>query len=56
MKLTNSAAAVWCVVRRDVVHDGVGLCVGVALVISECYVNVCTKFYAATGGGPPDRT
>jgi hypothetical protein len=33
-----------------------GLCIGAVLVISECYVNVCTKFYAVTGGGPPDHT
>jgi hypothetical protein len=56
MKLTNSAAAVWWVVGRGVVRDRLGLCVGAALVISECYVNVYTKFYAETGGRPPDRT
>jgi hypothetical protein len=56
MKLTSSGAAVWWVVGRDVVHDVLGLCVGAALVISECYLNVCTKFYAEIGGGPPDRT
>jgi hypothetical protein len=56
MKSTISAAVVWWVVGRGVVRDGLGLCVGAALVISECYVNVCTKFYAETGGGHPDRT
>jgi hypothetical protein len=44
MKLTNSAAAVWWVVGRGVIRDGLGLCVGAALIISD--VNVCTKFYA----------
>jgi hypothetical protein len=53
MKLTNSAAAVWWVVGRGVVRDGLGLCVGATLIISDCYVNVCTKFYAETGGGLP---
>jgi hypothetical protein len=28
MKLTSSAAAVWWVVGRGVVRDGLGLCVG----------------------------
>ena len=51
MKLTSSAAAVWWVVGRGAVRDGLGLCVGAALVISDCYVNVCTKFYAKTGDG-----
>ena len=41
---------------RVVARDGLELCVGAALIISDCYVNVCTKFYAETGGGPPDRT
>jgi hypothetical protein len=45
MKLSNSAAAVWWVMGRGVVRDGLGLCVGAALVISDCYVNMCTKFY-----------
>jgi hypothetical protein len=56
MKLTSSAAAVWWVVGRGVVRDRLGLCVRAVLVISECYVNVCTKFYAEIGGGPTDRT
>jgi hypothetical protein len=56
MKLTSRAAGVWWVVGRGVVRDGLGLCLGAALVISECYVNVCTKFYVETSGGPPDRT
>jgi hypothetical protein len=56
MKLTSSVAVVWWVVGRGVVRDGLGLCVGATLVISNFYVNVCTKFYAETGGGPPDRT
>jgi hypothetical protein len=56
MKLTSSAVAVWWVVGRGVVRDRMGLCVGAALVISECYMNVCTKFYIETGGGPPDHT
>jgi hypothetical protein len=46
MKLTSSAAAVWWVAGRGVVRDGLGLCVGTVLIISDCYVNVCTKFYA----------
>jgi hypothetical protein len=50
MKLTNNTAAVWWVAGRGVVRDGFGLCVGAALIISDCYVNVCTKFYAKTGG------
>ena len=56
MKLSSSAAAVWWVMERVVARDGLELCIGTALIISDCYVNVCTKFYAATGGGPPDRT
>jgi hypothetical protein len=56
MKLTNNAAAVWWVMGRVVVRDGLGLCVSAALIISDCYVNVCTKFCVKTGGGPPDRT
>ena len=56
MKLTNSAAVVWWVVERGVVRDELGLCAGVALVISECYENVCTMVYAETGGGPLDYT
>jgi hypothetical protein len=56
MKLTNSAAAVWWVAGRGVVRDRFGLCVGAALIISDCYVNVCTNFYAKTGGEPPHRT
>jgi hypothetical protein len=42
--------------NTKLVHVGLVLCVGAVLVISDCYVNVCTKFYAKTGGGPPDRT
>jgi hypothetical protein len=45
MKLSNSAAAAWWVMGRGVVRDGLGLCVGAALVISDCYVNMCTKFH-----------
>jgi hypothetical protein len=56
MKLTNSVAAVWWVVGRVVVRQGLGLCEGAVLIISDCYVNVCSKFYAKTDGGPPDRT
>jgi hypothetical protein len=26
------------------------------LIISDCYVNTCTKVCVKTGGGPPDRT
>jgi hypothetical protein len=46
MKLTNSSAAVWWVVGRDVVRDVLRLCVGAALIISDGFVNVCTMFYA----------
>jgi hypothetical protein len=56
MKLISSAAAVWWVVWRGVVRDVLGLCVGAMLIISDCYVNVCTKFYAKIGGGSPDCT
>jgi hypothetical protein len=56
MKLTSRAVVVWWVVGRGVVRDGLRLCVGAALIISECYVNVCTNFYAKTGGGALDRT
>jgi hypothetical protein len=56
MKLTSSAAAVWWVMGRVVVRDGLGLCIGATLIISDCYVNVCTKLYVKTGGGPRNRT
>jgi hypothetical protein len=56
MKLSNSAAAVWWVMGRGVVRHELGLCVGAALVISDCYVNMCTIFMPKTGDGPPDRT
>jgi hypothetical protein len=56
MKLSSSAAAVWWVAGRGVVRNGLGLYVGATLIISDCYVNVCTKFYAKIGGGPPDRS
>jgi hypothetical protein len=43
MKLSSSAAAVWWVMGRVVAPDGLELCVGAALFISDCYVNMCTK-------------
>jgi hypothetical protein len=56
MKLSNSVAAVWWVMGRVVAHDGLELCVGAALFISDFYVNMCTKLCVKIGGGPPDRT
>jgi hypothetical protein len=56
MKLTSSAAAVWWVMGRVVVRDRLGLFIGVALIISNCYMNMCTKLCVKTCGGPPDRT
>ena len=56
MKLSNSIAAVWWVMGRVVARDRLELCVGAALIISDCYVNTCTKVCVKTGGGPPDRT
>jgi hypothetical protein len=43
MKLSNSAAAVWWVMGRVVARDGLELCVGAALFMSVCYVDLCTK-------------
>jgi hypothetical protein len=43
MKLSSSAAAVWVVMGRVVACDGLELCVGAALFIRVCYINLCTK-------------
>jgi hypothetical protein len=43
MKLLSSAIAVWWVMERVVPHDGLELCVGAALFISVCYMDLCTK-------------
>ena len=43
MKVSSSAATVWWVMGRVVARDGLELCVGAALFISVCYVNLCTK-------------
>jgi hypothetical protein len=43
MKLSSSAAAVWWVMGRVVARDGLELCVGAVLFISDCYVGMCTK-------------
>jgi hypothetical protein len=56
MKLSSSAAVVWWVIGRVVARDGLELCIGAALFISDCYVNMCTKLCVKTGDGPPDRT
>jgi hypothetical protein len=42
---------------RVVARDGLELCVGAALFISVCYVDLCTKVCVSkTGGGLLDRT
>jgi hypothetical protein len=56
MKLSSSTAAVWWVMGTVVACDRLELCVGAALFMSVCYVDLCTKMCVKTGGGLPDRT
>jgi hypothetical protein len=56
MKLSSSIATIWWVMGSVVARDGLELCIGATLIISDCYVNMCTKLCVKTCGGPPDRT
>jgi hypothetical protein len=43
MKLSSSTAVVWWVMGTVVARDRLELCVGAALFMSVCYVDLCTK-------------